>query len=129
MSVQSLALPPDTKLWGVVPKAVKPVSQEKEREEQRIMLGAETRAKSYPSAAHADKSKVSVSVGKDQGWARQEAATPDRLSSDKHDGKETAALSDPISETFSQPQVSPESPSKVLRRNNQSPVVEEMLKV
>ena len=66
-------------------------------------------SKVLPFSSTANKSKVSVSVGKDQGWARQEAATPDRLNRDKHDGKETAALSDPISETLSQPQVLPES--------------------
>ena len=73
-------------------------------------------SKVFPFSSTADKSKVSVSVGKDQDWARQEAATPDRLISDKHDVKETAALSDPISETFSQPQVPPESPSKDRKR-------------
>ena len=73
-------------------------------------------SKAFPFSSTADKSKVSVSVGKDQDWVRQEAAAPDGLISDKHDVKETAALSDPISETFSQPQVPPESPSKERKR-------------
>ena len=42
--------------------------------------------------------------------------TLDRLNKDRHDGKETAALSDPISETLSQPHVLPESPSRDKKR-------------
>ena len=73
-------------------------------------------SKAFPFSSTTAKSKVSVSVGKDQDGVRQEAAAPARLISDKHDVKETAALSDPISETFSQPQVLPESPSKERKR-------------
>ena len=63
-----------------------------------------------------NRGKVSVPVCQDQGSAQQEATAAGRWNKDRHDGEETAVLSDPISETFTQPQVLPESPSRDRKR-------------
>ena len=55
-------------------------------------------SKVLPFCNTTNKGKVSVSVYQDQGLVQQEAAAPDRWNKDRHDGEETAALSDPISE-------------------------------
>ena len=58
----------NTKLWGVVSKAVRPVSQGKEKEQQRTMLGAGTRAKFYPSATPLTKVKSRSQSARTKAW-------------------------------------------------------------
>ena len=88
-------------------------------------------SKALPFSSTTAKSKGSVSVCKDQNSVRQGEATPAEVVSenppcsqdvsgdnihDEQDIREIAAASDPISETFSQPQVLPGSPSKERKR-------------